>query len=1417
MPFASSVQCALRALRLDVAAAAVVGTEPSAGGTRVSGQWTVGSGAHGTAPPKLGTIGEALRGAREEDSQLDALFDAARRANAANGGAAQKATQVHATPFACRTSPAGLANLAASVPATDMVPSCSFGGGSAGAVPETPVVRTATDVAAQIAAAAEVDGAMVSVPMSNGDNTESGLADLPAAAVAPSAVPATQLNTGVLDSDSDGDDVVHATMYQTVPGTQLQEPVHEQQQQERGRSGGEQRRQAVSALPSTVAETLVEACEPPLAPAGAFNYFSQECPPERVSPVGLVSPARGAAALPTAPPVAPLAPPLPSFYGPDECQQSSLAADLPLDFALDAQGTTTSPVLQRGGQIAQEDIDMLDAAVDATGGEGGVHFQPVHIVPDALAHDEPPLAPPQSQLRLPQQEEQGPPPHTMGGFLTGNNEQVRVSAAALARARAMLGDDAPPEAVQCLQGGEVRAQTGPPPSTGGVFVTGNNRPVQVPSAAVAQARDMLDGDAPPDQDQRQKQSRSPPHPLAPLPTPAAQPATVGFMTGNNRPVQISAGAMARAKALIGDDAPASPAQVRPPEGRPSVSGPLGFITGNNRPVEISADAMARARRVFGDDMPLLGDDAPLDQAQERCAGGSGMPPPPAATGGFVTGNNRPVQVSAAAMARARAMLGEDADDGKAAPALPPAATGGFVTGNNRPVQVSAAAMARARAMLGEDADDGKAAPEHATPAAAPRAASRVPRAVPFSAPPQDRPRPLGPHNAIPRGVTPMAAKTSRQLPRSAVKFNTPGLAGGKRRAGFKTPATTNPKKASRLMTPKSAPAAARPPRQPLHDMYENGRDRSPLWGAFYAQPPFARGRPAAPVPPHVAAMNSMTAADFEFGKSPYGLNAETARGQLVMMGADEKLLTQEWVQNAWRWIVWKLACYDRAFGDVLAGQALSEANVKEQLCYRYERELAGSGRPAIRKVCEHDLSPATPMTLCVARVVGVDDTRKSSVGAVVEVTDGWYGVLAELDQNLADLVRQGRIAEGTKLNVCCAELIGTAASTPAPPLDRARERVLALRYNSVRPAAWPARLGEHREPFIVPLKGTLQNGGTIPTTRVVIVRVLPTVFMEKRADGTHAFRSARAEELAGEAHRVLINDAYEQAVAHHDKCGAANDPERTCEGISERLGGSDNLERNVTCRATALVIPVPRHQNDDQLPIFEISIWRPNEDLLAMMRPGAGMLVTGLVPDVRAKRPQLQQSKGTAWMPWEAPPRLSEQAVRMSLPDPLWDIRAVVPGDRLDTVCCVVHCGEPSETGKGETTQWVFFAVPSPSPKCELLAVEFVDGGNGFKPFSLPASKHTRHAKDAKGARAAAHPTLLLRRLEMMGQDHAAKMCQGRMKAADGASYELASETGSPCDKVTKALEACEKWKASELGHTKLQAMVGHVKGVLGV
>ncbi|XP_056139764.1 breast cancer type 2 susceptibility protein homolog [Lampris incognitus] len=240
-------------------------------------------------------------------------------------------------------------------------------------------------------------------------------------------------------------------------------------------------------------------------------------------------------------------------------------------------------------------------------------------------------------------------------------------------------------------------------------------------------------------------------------------------------------------------------------------------------------------------------------------------------------------------------------------------------------------------------------------------------------------------------------------------------------------------------------------------------------------------------------------------------------------GVDPKLISQEWVYNHYRWIVWKQASMERCFPATLGGLCLTPEQILLQLKYRYDVEVDHSRRPALRKIMERDDTAAKTIVLCVCGVVswGQDpttqtpravDTKVESPVGIIMLTDGWYSIKAQLDVPLTAMLHKGRLAIGGKFIIHGAELVGSQDA--CSPLEAPEALMLKICANSTRPARWNTKLGFHRDPrpFLLPVSSLYDTGGPVGCVDIVVLRSYPIQWMEKKPDGGFVFRCTRAEE-----------------------------------------------------------------------------------------------------------------------------------------------------------------------------------------------------------------------------------------------------------------------------------------------------------------
>ena len=146
---------------------------------------------------------------------------------------------------------------------------------------------------------------------------------------------------------------------------------------------------------------------------------------------------------------------------------------------------------------------------------------------------------------------------------------------------------------------------------------------------------------------------------------------------------------------------------------------------------------------------------------------------------------------------------------------------------------------------------------------------------------------------------------------------------------------------------------------------------------------------------------------------------------------EEKFLSERWVANHYRWIVWKQASLERKFPHVCKGEFLNPRSVLEQLKKRYKREVGDGARSALRLVLEGDSPPNLLMVLVVNSVIKIENgsadktlkkeneiapqQRGSTTYSIqMELSDGWYCIRAMFDNSVAKLLENNVLVSGNE-------------------------------------------------------------------------------------------------------------------------------------------------------------------------------------------------------------------------------------------------------------------------------------------------------------------------------------------------------------------------------------------------------------------
>lgn len=226
----------------------------------------------------------------------------------------------------------------------------------------------------------------------------------------------------------------------------------------------------------------------------------------------------------------------------------------------------------------------------------------------------------------------------------------------------------------------------------------------------------------------------------------------------------------------------------------------------------------------------------------------------------------------------------------------------------------------------------------------------------------------------------------------------------------------------------------------------------------------------------------------------------------------------KWVLNHWILISWKLAAYAVIKPDE-GERWWCFDEVCRQMKYRYEREVNLAQRSAIKRIAEHDSPPNLPMVLCVFNIRKDPGQGNKSTAYMLELTDGWYRILANIDEPMARAVKRNKIRRGVKLVIQGATL-DASSSGPCDALEAGSKIVLNLAGNSCSLARWDARLGFQKGlPPAASLRSLTPDGGIISCMDIVVTRLFPVAFVDVGSSGNQ-MGGARGEAEEAEAQRA---------------------------------------------------------------------------------------------------------------------------------------------------------------------------------------------------------------------------------------------------------------------------------------------------------
>ncbi|KAF0756440.1 breast cancer type 2 susceptibility protein isoform X2, partial [Aphis craccivora] len=238
---------------------------------------------------------------------------------------------------------------------------------------------------------------------------------------------------------------------------------------------------------------------------------------------------------------------------------------------------------------------------------------------------------------------------------------------------------------------------------------------------------------------------------------------------------------------------------------------------------------------------------------------------------------------------------------------------------------------------------------------------------------------------------------------------------------------------------------------------------------------------------------------------------------------DGKLIPNGWIENHFRFIVWKLAATEICFPDQFGNKLLTAKNIIHQLLYRYYREIEKCQRSALKKILEKDEATSKRIVLCVSKVIKTNLAETYTI----ELTDGWYSVQGIIDYEMNMLLHKGIVKVGTKLIIYNAELIG--AGEGIDPLDVHNGVKLKISTNSTRRVRWYTKLGFYKNstlPIPITLESVLPHGGIIGSLSLVILRKYPIMFLEKKTSSKSS-TNEKMETIEAEKYKAHQQKALE--------------------------------------------------------------------------------------------------------------------------------------------------------------------------------------------------------------------------------------------------------------------------------------------------
>lgn len=274
----------------------------------------------------------------------------------------------------------------------------------------------------------------------------------------------------------------------------------------------------------------------------------------------------------------------------------------------------------------------------------------------------------------------------------------------------------------------------------------------------------------------------------------------------------------------------------------------------------------------------------------------------------------------------------------------------------------------------------------------------------------------------------------------------------------------------------------------------------------------------AALPPDYLPLDSRRCHDFQFiQNNGVRVGWGEFRARLLASGASADKVTEAWVRNHYRWIVWKLARMSLAqscapkkgiqgkdYGQMSIADAITALTpiVEHRLFQRYQN---GDARPSILQMMERNPSTAV-LVLLVASVQYPVQPQKKEGRAMLELTDGWDVIQVECDDVLTNAVRKTRIFPGMKLrwtaaSLCLPHLLTANSTSIAPPATRLGLHPIRMRFlplSLVSSSSGGVTIKPNPTPF-----------GRGTTFLVVVLRRYPVLYWNRLPSGIYVFQTRK--------------------------------------------------------------------------------------------------------------------------------------------------------------------------------------------------------------------------------------------------------------------------------------------------------------------